>query len=70
MANDDAAAKKSVWLIRRVLPLREAMDPAMGEGEACFVRESNQLADPFTKYLALSVWLRHMAYLLNDTHSW
>ena len=31
------------------------------------VPESNMVADIFAKYLKLVVWLRHVAYLLNDS---
>ena len=31
-----------------------------------YITESDMVADPFTKYLPLKVWLRHMHYLIND----
>ena len=60
VASDDAAAKKSVWLKRRIVVLQDAVD--LGEP----LIKSNMVADIFTKYLKLVVWLRHVAYLLND----
>ena len=65
VANDDAAAKKSVWLKRRIVVLQDAVD--LGEIVPVHVPESNMVADIFTKYLKLVVWLRHVAYLLNDS---
>ena len=64
VATDDAAAKKSVWLKRRIPFLQDAV--ALGEIAPEHVPESNMVADIFTKYLKLTVWLRHVAYLLND----
>ena len=63
VAKSDTAVKKSVWLVRRALVLTEGVD--QGEIEPMHVPEYNMLADPFTKYLTLNVWKRHMHYLLN-----
>jgi hypothetical protein len=63
VARSDTAVKKSVWLVRRALVLTEGVD--QGEIEPMHVPEYNMLADPFTKYLTLNVWKRHMHYLLN-----
>ena len=64
VASDDAAAKKSVWLKRRIVVLQDAVD--LGEIVPIHIPESNMVADIFTKYLKLVVWQRHIAYLLND----
>ena len=37
----------------------------MGEIDVLHIPEWNMVADPFTKYLPVSVWRRHMHYLLN-----
>ena len=65
VASDDAAAKRSVWLKRRIVVLQDAVD--LGEIVPIHVPESNMVADIFTKYLKLVVWQRHVAYLLNDS---
>ena len=64
VATDDAAARKSVWLKRRIAVLQEGVD--LGEIQPIFIPERNMVADPLTKYLTYPVWIRHMAYLLND----
>jgi hypothetical protein len=64
VACDDAAAKKSVWLKRRVEPLIEAVSPHL-EIEPVHIPESQMVADPETKYLTQAVWLRHLKYKLN-----
>ena len=64
VASDDAAAKKSVWVKRRIEVLHDAVK--LGEIAPEHVPESDMVADPFTKYLGLTVWLRHMHYLVND----
>ena len=38
----------------------------LGEIAPEHVPESDRVADMFTKYLRVVVWLRHVAYLLND----
>ena len=64
VASDDAAAKKSVWVKRRIEVLHDAV--SLGEIAPEHISESDMVADPFTKYLTLRVWLRHMHYLIND----
>jgi len=64
VANDDQAARKSVWLARRVAVVHEGVK--FSEIEPHHVPERDMVADPFTKYLAHKVWSRHMDYLLND----
>ena len=63
VANDDAAAKKSVWLARRLTVLHEGV--SCNEIEPIHIGESEMVADPFTKYLPYAVWVKHMNYLLN-----
>ena len=62
VASDDAAAKKSVWLKRRIAVLQEGV--TLGEINPVHIPESNMVADIFTKYVKVTVWLRHLAYLL------
>ena len=38
----------------------------LGEINPVHIPESNMVADIFTKYVKVAVWLRHLAYLLND----
>ena len=64
VSSDDAAAKKSVWLKRRIAVLQEGV--TLGEIDPVHIPESDMVADIFTKYVKVSVWLRHLAYLLND----
>ena len=61
--SSDAAAKRSVWTLRRVACLQDGA--RLGEIEPIHIEESDMLADPFTKYLVYAVWWRHMHYLLN-----
>ena len=62
VATDDAAARKSAWLIRRVQVLRESTSD---EIEPIHIPERKMAADPFTKYLSYEVWDRHMQYVMN-----
>ena len=61
--SSDASVKKSAWLIRRVDVLAEAV--AQGAVQPIHIPECDMAADPFTKYLTLHVWLRHMHFVLN-----
>jgi hypothetical protein len=63
VANDDKGVKKSVWLIRRTAVLRDGV--VGGHINPLYLSERDNCADPFTKYLPVAVWLRHMLYLLN-----
>jgi len=63
VASDDKAIKKSVWLIRRAAVLRDGV--TYNDIAPLHIREYNNIADPFTKYLVYAVWRRHMHYLLN-----
>ena len=63
VASNDAAVKKSVWLVRRVQVITEAV--TMKEIAPIHISERDMVADPFTKYLVYAVWFRHMGYLLN-----
>ena len=64
VASDDAAAKKSVWVKRRIEVLHDAV--TLDEISPEYIPESDMVADPFTKHLAVNVWLRHTHYLMND----
>ena len=61
--SSDAAAKRSVWTLRRIACLQDGA--RLGEIEPIHIEESDMVADPFTKYLAHAVWWRHMHYVLN-----
>ena len=63
VAKTDTAIKKSVWLIRRAAVLEDGV--VHGEIEPYHISEKDMVADPFTKYLPLEVWRRHMHYVLN-----
>ena len=64
VATDDAAAKKSVWLKRRIAVLHDGVE--LNEIDPQHVSEKDMVADIFTKYLKVAVWQRHCNYLLND----
>ena len=57
------AARKSMWLQRRIHVLQEAVEA--NEILPLHISESNMVADPFTKYLTFKVWARLTHYLLN-----
>ena len=59
----DAAAKRSVWTLRRVRCLQDGA--RLGEIEPIHIEESDMIADPFTKYLPYAPWARHRHYYLN-----
>ena len=61
----DTAVKKSVRLVRRAAVLQEGV--FFSEILPLHIPEYNMVADPFTKYLVLAIWARHMWYLLNLT---
>ena len=65
VSNNDASAKKSVWLRRRAVVLHEGV----GLNEICVTHivDPCMVADVFTKYLPYPRWRRHMWYLLNMT---
>ena len=64
LATDDAAAKKSVWLLRRVAVIREGS--AMGEIEVVHINDPIMVAGAMSKYLTHQVWSRHAAYITNS----
>ena len=68
VSQDDAAARKSAWLKRRIRVLQDGVD--LGEIRPIHISEKDMVADPLTKYLPFAVWERHMAYLLNDRVHW
>ena len=63
VANDDAAARKSVWLQRRIHLLHEGVTER--EIVPMHISEKFMAADPLTKYLPYNVWARHMLYIMN-----
>jgi hypothetical protein len=68
VATNDTAVKKSVWLIRRVAVLTDAVKHR--QIRPLHISERDMVADPMTKYLTFAVWNRHMGYMLNrDTHN-
>ena len=50
-------------MARRVIVLHEGV--GMCEIIPIHISERDMAADPFTKYLKLEVWGRHMRYVLN-----
>ena len=60
VATSDVGVKKSVWLIRRVAVLEDGV--VHKEIKVFHISERDMVADPFTKYLTLDVWHRHMHY--------
>ena len=65
VASDKAAVKKSTWLLRKVDALGETVGTQGQDFYPNKIDESCNLADMFTKYLKLPVWLRHVLKLLN-----
>ena len=63
VVSSDTSVKKSAWLIRRVDVLQEAVEH--GSIQPIHISERDMAADPFTKYLSLHVWIRHMHFVLN-----
>ena len=59
----DGSVKKSAWLLRRIDCLHDAVEH--DEIYPLYISERDMVADPFTKYLKLQVWARHMWYVLN-----
>ena len=59
----DGSVKKSAWLLRRIDCLHDAVEH--DEIYPLYMSERDMVADPFTKYLKLEVWARHMWYALN-----
>jgi hypothetical protein len=68
VSTNDTAVKKSVWLIRRVAVLTDAVKH--NQIRPLHVRDPDMIADAMTKYLTFTVWNRHMGYMLNrDLHN-
>ena len=63
VANSDQAEKKSIWLRRRAAVLQEGHDH--NEIVPIHISGTDMVADAFTKYLVLRVWLRLMHYACN-----
>lgn len=59
----DKSVRRSTWLLRRAAPLQEAEQTS--QIAPLKVRERDQVADPYTKYLKLDVWLRHFHVICN-----
>ena len=64
VAKDASAVKKSVWLIRRAVVLREGV--TMGDIDPIKVGEADNFADIFTKWLPPDVWRRHVSFTQNE----
>ena len=60
---NDRSVRRSTWLLRRAAPLQEAEQ--MKQIEPLKVRERDMVADPYTKYLKLDVWVRHFHIVCN-----
>ena len=67
VAKGEKSAKRSVWLIRRVKVLLEAVEH--NEIRPIHVSEKDMMADIFTKYLKHNVWFRHVMNLHNVPES-
>ena len=63
VANNEKAIKRSVWLIRRVKVLLEAVE--YGDIIVIHIGDAYMVADVFTKYLKYERWHRHVVYLNN-----
>lgn len=59
----DKSVRRSTWLLRRAAPLQEAEQS--GQIQPLKVRERDQVADPYTKYLKLEAWARHFHIVCN-----
>ena len=66
VSNDDASAKKSIWMIRRAVVLQEL--GALEVIKPILISEADNAADAMTKYLVFRVWIRHMRFILNASH--
>ena len=64
VATSDTAVKKSVWLLRRVAVLTDNVNH--GEITPIHINDPEMIADPFTKYIVVAVWSKHMLYVLNN----
>ena len=53
VASNDAAVKKSVWLVRRAIVLQDGV--AFDEIAPIHISEQDMVADPFTKYLVYRI---------------
>ena len=63
VANNEKSVKRSVWLIRRVKVLLEAVE--YGDIIVLHIGDAYMVADVFTKYLKYERWRRHVLYLNN-----
>ena len=64
VSGDDGAAKKSVWVKRRIEVLHDAV--TLKDIAPEHIPESNMIADVFTKNKVFDVWSRLTHYLMND----
>ena len=63
-SNDTGSVRRSVWTLRRVDVLKDAI--SHGDIVTVHVPECDNVADGFTKPLkSIKVWYKHMSYLLN-----
>ena len=60
----DTAIKRSAWLIGRVAVLEEGV--SQGIIEPHHISEKDMIADPYTKYLVLSVFRRLTQHYTNN----
>ena len=64
VARDTGAAKRSIWLQRRVAVMQEAV--ALQQIAPTHIDGTLNVADILTKYVAHPTWIRMMRYILND----
>lgn len=63
VATKDQAVKNSVWLLRRVAVLTDAVKN--GEILPIHIKDPDMVADAWTKYLVHQVWVKHIRYAMN-----
>ena len=61
--NDQASAKRFLWVLRRATILQEAVN--MGEIIVFKIGERDNFSDPETKQLIIRTWKRHLHYTHN-----
>ena len=63
VANDDVAAKKSIWILRRIGVVLDSVQ--MGDVAVIKINRSFNVADIFTRYNTYDTWIRFMHYIEN-----
>ena len=63
VANNERSVKRSVWTIRRVIVLQEAVAHELAAVRK--IDEADNLADLLTKYLKFVRWRRHIDIIMN-----